>query len=358
MQGGEIVIRDGELLDLLTLSPIKSSSKNVVLQSTLRHLSLSYGIPISRFEIDWKYKSENSMLKADIVIYDSSANSKNLIGLIHCGKLPSLSEKSTITSTDEVSKIKKSFANLISICTEFPSVKYLLSTNSVDYDYMEKGKDGRFVEVSGWNLENIHSDQVDFHVGNSTIQFSSSLRRCHNYLHGNAGLSKDVAFWQILTLINCKSYDEQVPKSERRFFTTPEELNSKNNSELKKRIQRLYKDLIKTKGNKNLPRIDIEADTLAILVRELSRFMLSEISGDIAGVAFQELVGSSLRGDKGQYFTPRLVVDLMVEVIKPTSNEIVLDPACGTGGFLLSVLDYAKSNSSKSPILIVLISIQ
>ena len=338
MQGGEIVIRDGELLDLLTLSPIKSSSKNVVLQSTLRHLSLSYGIPISRFEIDWKYKSDNSMLKADIVIYDSSANSKNLIGLIHCGKLPSLSEKSTITSTDEVSKIKKSFANLISICSEFPSVKYLLSTNSVDYDYMEKGKDGRFVEVSGWNLENIHSNQVDFQVGNSTIQFSSSLRRCHNYLHGNAGLSKDVAFWQILTLINCKSYDEQVPKSERRFFTTPEELNSKNNSELKKRIQRLYKDLIKTKGNKNLPRIDIEADTLAILVRELSRFMLSEISGDIAGVAFQELVGSSLRGDKGQYFTPRLVVDLMVEVIKPTSNEVVLDPACGTGGFLLSHL--------------------
>ena len=60
------------------------------------------------------------MLKADIVIYDSGASSKNVIGLIHCGKLPSLSEKSTITSTDGVSKIKKSFANLIGICSEFP----------------------------------------------------------------------------------------------------------------------------------------------------------------------------------------------------------------------------------------------
>ena len=110
--------------------------------------------------------------------------------------------------------------------------------------------------------------------------------------------------------------------------------------------------MIKNNGNKNLPRIDIEPDTLAVLVRELSRFTLTDMSGDIAGVAFQELVGSSLRGDKGQYFTPRLVVDLMVEVIKPLSDEVVLDPACGTGGFLLSVLDYAKSNLSKCPILI------
>jgi len=352
MQESEVVIRDGELLDLITLNPIKSSPKKVVLQSVLHHLSLSYGIPISRFEIDWKYKSDSGMLKSDIVIYDSSANSKNVIGLIYCGKLPSLSEKSPITSIDEVGKIKQSFTNLITICEEIPSVKYLLATNSIDFDYMEKGENGRFGEVSGWNLENIHSGRVDFHVGKSTIQFSSSLRRCHNYLHGNAGLSKDIAFWQILTLINCKSYDEQSPIAERRFFTTPEELNSKKNIELKKRIQRLYKDLIKTKGNKNLPPIDIEPDTLAILVRELSRFILTDISGDITGVAFQELIGSSLRGDKGQYFTPRLVVDFMVEVIKPTSNEVVLDPACGTGGFLLSVLDYAKSKSSKSPILV------
>ena len=100
---------------------------------------------------------------------------------------------------------------------------------------MEKDKHGRFVEVSGWDLENIHSNEVDFHLENSTIQFSSSLRRCHVIIYTETLVyPKDVAFWQILTLINCKSYDEQAPKSERRFFTTPEELNSKDNTELKK----------------------------------------------------------------------------------------------------------------------------
>lgn len=56
------------------------------------------------------------------------------------------------------------------------------------------------------------------------------------------------------------------------------------------------------------------------------------------GAAYQELVGTNLRGDRGQYFTPRGVVDLMVEMLDPKENERVLDPACGTGGFLVSTL--------------------
>lgn len=58
---------------------------------------------------------------------------------------------------------------------------------------------------------------------------------------------------------------------------------------------------------------------------------------DAKGVAYQELVGVNLRGDRGQYFTPRGVVKLVVEMLDPKESETLLDPACGTGGFLVAI---------------------
>ena len=115
MASREIVVEDGEILDLTTLTPIKSSPKNVALQKVLRHLSMSFGIPISRFEIGWRERSGKILLKSDIVIYDSSDDSRQLIGLVHCGKLPSLSEKSTITSSQDVANINKALDELMAI---------------------------------------------------------------------------------------------------------------------------------------------------------------------------------------------------------------------------------------------------
>jgi hypothetical protein len=90
MQGGEVVIGEGEILNLITLQPIKSSPKNMALQSVLHNVSLCYGIPLSRFEIGWKQKSDKGMLKSDIVIYDSSSQGKKIVGLIHCIKFHKL----------------------------------------------------------------------------------------------------------------------------------------------------------------------------------------------------------------------------------------------------------------------------
>lgn len=59
---------------------------------------------------------------------------------------------------------------------------------------------------------------------------------------------------------------------------------------------------------------------------------------DATGAAYQEIVGPNLRGDRGQYFTPRRAVDLAVRILNPGPDAKVLDPACGTGGFLVATL--------------------
>jgi type I restriction enzyme M protein len=79
---------------------------------------------------------------------------------------------------------------------------------------------------------------------------------------------------------------------------------------------------------------------LAFMVSELAKYDLSRTDVDVKGGAYQEIVGDNLRGDRGQYFTPRGVIKMTVEMLAPKEHDRILDPACGTGGFLVETLGY------------------
>src|SRR5205085_373384 len=84
--------------------------------------------------------------------------------------------------------------------------------------------------------------------------------------------------------------------------------------------------------------ITLSDRALAYMVMELARYNFSRSDVDAKGAAYQEIVGANLKGDRGQYFTPRRAVDLMVRILDPKEDETVFDPACGTGGFLVATL--------------------
>lgn len=79
---------------------------------------------------------------------------------------------------------------------------------------------------------------------------------------------------------------------------------------------------------------------LAFMVSELAKFDLTHTKIDAKGAAYQEIVGANLRGDRGQYFTPREAIKLVVDILDPKVNERVLNPSCGTGGFLSATVDH------------------
>ena len=84
-------------------------------------------------------------------------------------------------------------------------------------------------------------------------------------------------------------------------------------------------------------------------LRELNEISLTKAPAHVLGDAFQALIGPRLRGDKGQFFTPRSVVRAMVDIVDPTPTESILDPACGTGGFLLEAFAYqSRKGKAKS----------
>ncbi|WP_206533511.1 N-6 DNA methylase, partial [Mesorhizobium sp. M5C.F.Cr.IN.023.01.1.1] len=84
--------------------------------------------------------------------------------------------------------------------------------------------------------------------------------------------------------------------------------------------------------------ITLSDRALAFMVSELAKYDFARTDVDAKGAAYQEIVGTNLRGDRGQYFTPRGAIKLVVSMLDPKPNERVLDPACGTGGFLTATL--------------------
>lgn len=79
---------------------------------------------------------------------------------------------------------------------------------------------------------------------------------------------------------------------------------------------------------------------LAYLVSQLQMYSLLESDVDVKGHAYEEIVGANLRGDRGEFFTPRNICNMAVAMLDPREGDVILDPACGTGGFLISAMNH------------------
>jgi len=178
---------------------------------------------------------------------------------------------------------------------------------------------------------------------------TSVFRRCHNYIHVNGGQQKAEAFHEMLKLIFCKMYDEDESGIELNFAVDPKEQRSESGRRRLKedRIEPLFEEV-----KKRFPyifeedeHIKLEPHVLAYVVSEMQYISLTDTETDVKGAAYEELVGQNLRGDRGEYFTPRNVCDMTVKMIQTMfgedqlTNLKVLDCCCGTGGFLVSWID-------------------
>jgi type I restriction enzyme M protein len=93
--------------------------------------------------------------------------------------------------------------------------------------------------------------------------------------------------------------------------------------------------------------LKLKSLTLAYIVGRLQYISLSKTSGDVKGEAFQTFVNRHQRGDRGEFFTPHPIVRLAVEMIDPKPNERIIDPACGSGGFLIQAINHVQRNNPK-----------
>jgi len=182
-------------------------------------------------------------------------------------------------------------------------------------------------------------------------ELRSAIRKCHQTLWEGGRRSPIAAFGEFCKLVFVKHRDEKNPDREDGKPYAFQRRDGETAEELAARIYRLYDAEKAADPTVFEGKINIEPAILAQCVEHLEGISLDRTELDTKGVAFEEFMGGFFKGDFGQFFTPRELIAFAVEVLNPDRKELTLDPACGSGGFLLYALDHVRreANRKKKP---------
>lgn len=197
-------------------------------------------------------------------------------------------------------------------------------------------------------IENVYSRNTsDNHIDDTDL--FKTFGTVHNYIYANDGLSTQQAFDEVLKVIFMKIEDEMHSYRKYNFFITEDEyykISSGENTKFEKRIKVIF-DKVKARYSDifvKSDKIKLSNTSLAFTVKHFQNYQFKDAERDIKGAAFQKLVSNNLKGERGQFFTPDPVINFMVRITKPEVKTKFLDPACGTGGFLYSVIKFVRNN--------------
>ena len=337
---------------------MKDTSKEQVRQRIARAIFHEYGISYEDMDLDFPVAVDGRRKKVDIAIFhhDKEHLEENISRIVLCRPQPKIGNKTIRIRSFE--QAEKDLQQLKDIMPAVHSCKYGLWTDNLEFFYLEKIEtrfETRFEPIGEWPMADEFISVQDVASRAHTRRADADMlritfRRCHNFIHGNEGMPKDAAFWQFLYLIFCKMHDERTTRGQRRFWAGPkEQFTPEGQQAIRKRIIPLFNEVKKSFPTifRSNEEILLSDRALAFLVSELARYEFTRTDVDAKGAAYQEIVGDNLRGDRGQYFTPRGVIKLAVKILNPKENELLLDPACGTGGFLVAALDYMMKGFRK-----------
>ena len=241
-------------------------------------------------------------------------------------------------------------------------IDFFVATNSKQtkvyskvYKIQKNGKPDELLNIP--TKEQAQEDELLQQLLNQTNEFAKSefnktLFKCHTVIRNNDKLSPEAAFDEISKILFIKIRYERS-NSENLVFSKTAYLNDKfnyNNYKLKdgkdfyqflfEQTKEDFKDDDLFEPNEI---IRIRENSFEAIVEELQIYNLSTTSDDVKGIAFEQFLGKTFRGELGQFFTPRTIVDFIVEVLDPQESEVICDPCCGSGGFLIKAFEYVRS---------------
>lgn len=339
-----IAIPEGKILDFLTKKLVNDNPEEYVRQNIEKALVRQYKYPITDCEPEFSIKVGSSSKRVDVVVFEQGSHHKqeNAYILIETKK----PKTNPHGKKDGIDQLKSYMAACL-------NAQYGIWTNGDErYCFAKREKDGSFsfeevpeVPSYGQKEEELYRPQRrNLHIATAD-NLLFAFRRCHNYIAGNAGMHKTDAFWELLKVIFTKIEDERT--GELNFYVTPTELkHSASAVSTKTRLQRLFTTKVVNKyptifNSDETKTIELEPEVLAYVVSQLQGYSLLASPVDVKGIAYEEIVGSNLRGDRGEFFTPRNACRMAVEMLDPQPGEKVIDPACGTGGFLITAMNHA-----------------
>ena len=188
-------------------------------------------------------------------------------------------------------------------------------------------------------------------------EFSRLLLKCHNIIRNNDKLSPEAAFDEISKILFIKTLKERENNEGQVFlledYKKEKKIYDKNKVEsdlpfYKKLFQRVKEQWANDDLFELSETIRIRENSFEDILKELESYNLSTTSDDIKGIAFEKFLGKTFRGELGQFFTPRTIVEYMIEILDPQEGEIICDPCCGSGGFSYKSVEYVRDKIEES----------
>lgn len=366
METQDIILEDNQLICTLTENIKKASSQEKNIQSIIRMLNEEYGFEMADMARDFNIvyvepdTGKNKKQKLEVVVFEKGTDhvQENIIriAVVQDEKIKENDKKKGVTPTLE------NALGAVENC------EFGLWTNGQDIKYLQREYDvfdnENFIDLAdfpgeGETIEDM--DRADRSHARKPANDSliKVFKRSHDYIYGNEGRKKD-AFWQLLYLIFCKLYDEKRrflayesgESYRRKFWVGVKEQNTdEGRKKVAERIKSIFEELKQSgtfsdvfDGNEA---IDLTDKGVAFIAGELAKYSFLDATVDVKGMAYETIVSNTLKQEAGQFFTPRNIVKAMVEMLDPSENTRVLDPACGSGGFLVMVLDHVRKKIAK-----------
>ncbi len=363
----EVVLNENEIVCLLTNKVVKVTDKEISLQYMIQMMSEEYGFQMDDMQRDFtiKYTDEEGKKKSakvTLAIFEHGKThvAENLIRAIVVAK------DAKVKPGDKSGGVMASLEGVLT----YTDCEFGCWTNGEDLQFLAKVEDQ-------WGQVNIE-DFTDFPAAGQSLvdlinegdkaaprkpaneSLVKTFKRCHDYIYGNEGMKK-TAFWELLNLIFCKLYDEKRRTLEakkgisyrRKFWVGVNELNTPvGQANVARRIKGLFEELKASESFSDVfdgnEAITLSDRGLAYVASELSKYSFIDATVDVKGTAYETIVSNTLKQEAGQFFTPRNIIKCMVEMLDPDQNTRVLDPACGSGGFLVIVLDHVRRKIAKN----------
>lgn len=331
--------KDGYIIDYISDVEVKATPEEVdAVQVFSKILVEDYGYPKTHIQTHPQYRVKvrpsdtKKEYPVDIAIFNSDIHNEDSISIIvECKKKD---RKDGITQLQDYLRFSRASLGVWFNGEAQVFIRKFESKGRVEFEEIPNiPKFGQRVEDIGKykrrDLQPTHNLKPQF----KAIRY---------YLAANAiGVTRDeVIAQQIINIIFCKIYDEK--------FTNPEDEVSfragvgEDLTVIGERINLLFSK-VKDKYHEvfdDNDTISLDAESLKFVIGTLQGFCLIEAERDVIADAFETFIDHALKGGQGQFFTPRNVIQMMVEMLDPTAEDMIIDPACGSGGFIIESLRY------------------
>jgi type I restriction enzyme M protein len=336
-----VLVSQGKVLDFIDgQTQREETPEEYVRQEIAKSLVREYGYPKKDISVEFTIRLGSRKPRVDLIVFSAAAEriQENSYIIVEC-------KAQAVKSNDR----KEGVGQLHSYLSACPNALYGMWTNGLErFCYRKVVNEGQigYEEIPdlpsyGQSDESAERPRFDQLKPASSDALLFAFRRCHNYIAGNQGLQKPEAFWELLKLIFCKIHDER-DSPEVEFFASANERGGINGPlKVKARLDKLFGYVKKDYPTIFPPNetIALKPSVLAYLVSQLQMYSLLESDVDVKGHAYEEIVGANLRGDRGEFFTPRNICNMAVAMLDPEEGQLILDPACGTGGFLIAAMN-------------------